>query len=112
MTRTMAFLAAATLMFGCGNDDDGSASDSGTTTGGELCQEVLEFFPTEGDSAVYYRTTVEFTFDSVDGTEALEPGRQCCTDPRVQQVAAWRSIHRVFHRLLENLVLEHDGETR
>ncbi|NCG19389.1 MAG: hypothetical protein GWP91_10310 [Rhodobacterales bacterium] len=71
MTRILGLLAC-TMMFACGGDDGGDSA-TGTTTDPNACDnEILEFYPTDGASDVYYRTTVDFTFDALDGSEAIK----------------------------------------
>ncbi len=60
------------LALGCkGNDDDAEPKDSGDTTGDSCPTEILEFHPMDGDSAVYYRTAIEFTLADGDGSESV-----------------------------------------
>mgnify|MGYP006928191190 CR=1 FL=1 len=72
MHKYLGILAAA-MMVACGSGDgDG---DSGTTGDDDDddngCQDILEFFPADGETAVYYRTAIEFTLESTDGSEVI-----------------------------------------
>ena len=52
--------------------DDATTTDSGDDDDDVGCQtEILEFFPADGDGAVYYRTAIEFTLSDADGSESI-----------------------------------------
>lgn len=68
MRRYLAILAIATLA-ACGGDKDGT-TDTGGTTGDDdddaCANSVIEAFPADGATDVYYRSTVRFTLAAED----------------------------------------------
>ncbi len=69
MNKYLGILAAAMLV-ACGGDDTVDTSTTGDDDDDD-CVDILEFFPADGDSAVYYRTAIEFTLEAVDGSEMI-----------------------------------------
>ena len=70
MTRTLGLFFGCALLAACGGDKGSDPTDSATTPTG--CQlEILGQFPDVGANDVYYRTSVEVTFDALDGSETL-----------------------------------------
>lgn len=71
MTRILGSLVVASaLLSACGGDDDTNDTSGDTNTTG-CTSSIIDFFPTDGAADVYYRTSVEFTFDVVDGSETI-----------------------------------------
>ena len=71
MTRILGSLVVASaLLSACGGGDD-TTDTSGTLTTTGCTSSIIDFYPGDGATDVYYRTTVEFTFDVVDGSETI-----------------------------------------
>jgi len=72
MHKYLGILAAA-MMVACGGggNDGNDTSAAGDDDDDNGCQDILEFWPADGDSAVYYRTPIDFTLESTDGNETI-----------------------------------------
>lgn len=74
MRRYLAVLAIATLA-ACGGDKDGTTDTGGTTTGDDdddaCANSVIEAFPADGATDVYYRSTVRFSLAAEDTAASI-----------------------------------------
>lgn len=72
MTRYVGILAFG-LLAACGGDKDDSGDTDTTGTDPVVgCQnEIVDMFPADASADVYYRTSVEFTLETVGGSEAI-----------------------------------------
>ena len=72
MHKYLGILAAAMMVACGGGGDDGTdTSSAGDDDDDDGCQDILEFLPGDGESTVYYRTPIEFTLESTDGSESI-----------------------------------------
>jgi len=71
MNKYLVVLAAAMLVACGGKDKDGTDTSVAGDDDDDSCVDILEFFPADGDGAVYYRTAIEFTMEETDGSESI-----------------------------------------
>lgn len=85
MTRAASIvgIAALTLIAGCGGE-----KESGTEV---ECENAVTLWPGDGESAVYYRTTIEATFDEPDEGASIS-----VNDGAVSGSTAWDGDKLVF----------------
>ena len=66
-------ILAAAMMVACSGGDNGSpdTDGAGDDDDGNGCQDIVEVWPNDGEDSVYYRTPIEFTLASTDGSESI-----------------------------------------
>jgi hypothetical protein len=81
-------------MIGCdGGETTDDPVDTDTDGGSDCANGIVEFFPADAATGVYYRTTVEVLFEATDGSEALTLSS---ADGDVSGTTTWEDTRAIF----------------